>query len=56
MDPAPPSLIAARCFAAEQATIDDAQAKRDAKTAKQEGFVDEHPGVDGLPGDAATAR
>ncbi|MEI2671073.1 MAG: hypothetical protein V9G13_08075 [Marmoricola sp.] len=52
MDLIPPSLIVARYFAAEQATIDDLTAAAEEATRAVEEYVEEHAVEDGLLADA----
>jgi len=56
MDLVPPPLIVARYFAAEQAAIDDAQAKLDEAARMLEEFVEENTGEDGLLEDAVNDK
>jgi type I restriction enzyme M protein len=48
----PPSLIVARYFAAEQAKVNELQAKQDAATQELESYLEEHGVEDGLLADA----
>jgi type I restriction enzyme M protein len=56
MDLIPPALIVARYFAAEQAAINDLQAKLETATRELEEFVEEHSGEEGLLADAVNDK
>jgi type I restriction enzyme M protein len=52
MDLVPPALVVARYFVAEQARVDELNAKADAATQAVEDYVEEHSGEEGLLADA----
>lgn len=52
----PPTLIIARYFAAEHATIEQCEAERDAISRQMEEMDEEHGGEDGLLADARTEK
>jgi len=52
MDLIPPALIVARYFAADQARVDQLNAKAEAATQAVDAYVEEHPGEEGLLADA----
>ena len=56
MDLVPPALVAARCFAAEQAVIDELEVRREAAARELEEFVEEHTGEGGPLEDAVDGR
>jgi type I restriction enzyme M protein len=56
MDLIPPALVVARFFAAEQAAIDELQAKQEAAARELEEFVEEHSGEHGLLEDAVNDK
>lgn len=56
MDLIPPALIVARYFAADQAAIDELQARQDAAARELEEFTDEHTGEEGLLADATNDK
>ncbi|MDQ6771220.1 MAG: type I restriction-modification system subunit M [Gemmatimonadota bacterium] len=56
MDLVPPTLVVARWFAKEQATIDALQARQEAAARVVEEFVEEHTGDDGLLADAVNEK
>ena len=56
MDLIPPALVAARCFAAEQAEVEKLRAEREAAAGALDAFLEEHAGADGALADAANDR
>ena len=56
MDLIPPALVAARCFADEQAAVEKLRAERDAAAGALEAFVEEHAGDEGALVDAANEK
>jgi type I restriction enzyme M protein len=56
MDLIPPALVVARCFADEQAAIDDLQAMQEAAACELEEFVEEHAGEGGVLEDDTNDR
>ena len=56
MDLIPPALVAARCFAAEQAEVETLRAEREAAAGALEAFIEEHAGEDGALADAANDK
>ena len=56
MDLIPPALIAARCFADEQAAVEKLRAEREAAAGALEAFVEEHAGDEGALADAANEK
>ena len=56
MDLIPPALIAARCFADEQAVVEKLRAERDAAAGALEAFVEEHAGDEGALADTANEK
>ena len=56
MDLIPPALVAARCFPAEQADVEEAAGGREAASAALDAFLEEHAGADGALADAANDK
>ncbi|MBV9792122.1 MAG: type I restriction-modification system subunit M [Chloroflexi bacterium] len=56
MDLIPPALIVARYFSAEQAVIDELQAKQETAARELEEFIEEHIGEEGLLADATNDK
>ena len=52
MDLIPPALVAARCFPAEQADVEEAAGGREAAAGALDAFLEEHAAADGALADA----